>query len=82
MSADWPQASGPDHNFQVKGEAPKAFSVSKNQNVLWRAPLPSTGQGAPIVSRGRVFITSHEPLLKDTETGSDIIGLCFDPTLC
>jgi hypothetical protein len=78
MSADWPQASGPDHNFQVKGEAPKAFSVSKNQNVLWRVPLPSTGQGTPIVSRGRVFITSHEPLLKDTETGSDILGLCFD----
>jgi len=78
MSTDWPQASGPNHNFQVEGEAPKAFSVSRNQNVLWRVPLPSTGQGAPVVSRGRVFITSHEPILKDTETGSDILGLCFD----
>ena len=77
-SADWPQAAGPDHNFQVNGEAPGAFSVSKNQNVLWHVPLPSTGQGAAIVSNGRVFVASHEVVNQDTETGSSIIGLCFD----
>ena len=48
------------------------------KNVRWRADLPSTGQATPIVSAGRVFVTSHEPIDRDTETGRDIVGLCFD----
>ena len=75
---DWPQAAGPQGNFAVAGEAPAGFSVSRGQNVLWRTPLPSTGQGAVIVSGGRAFVTSHEPINRDTETGSMILGLCFD----
>lgn len=78
VAEDWPQASGPNFNFVVAGQAPDRFSVSRGQNVLWRTPLPNTGQGAVIVSGGRAFVTSHEPISKDTETGSMILGLCFD----
>lgn len=77
-AADWPQAAGPNGNFVVDGTAIDRFSVATNDNVIWRSPLPNTGQGTAIVSGGRVFVTSHEPITKDTETGSLILGLCFD----
>jgi len=77
-AADWQQAAGPNGNFTVTGNAPVEFSVTHERNVLWRAKLPSTGQGTAIVSNGRVFLTSHELITKDTEMGSDILGMCFD----
>lgn len=77
-SADWPQAAGPNHDYRVAGEAPKSFSVSRNQNILWRVPLPNTGQGAVIVSGQRLFVTSHEAIKQDAQTGSLMLGLCFD----
>jgi hypothetical protein len=77
-SADWPQAAGPNHDYRVAGEAPKSFSVSRNQNILWRVPLPNTGQGAVIVSGQRLFVTSHEAIKQDAQTGSLMLGICFD----
>lgn len=62
----------------VAGSAPASFSVARGENVLWRTPLPNTGQGTVIVSAGRAFVTSHEPIAQDTETGSLILGMCFD----
>jgi len=78
VSADWPQASGPDGNFIVSGNAVTDFSVALDENVRWIAPLPSTGQGSVVVVGDRVFVTSHESVEADTEFGSDILGLCFD----
>lgn len=77
-AADWPQAAGPHGNFQVEGTAPSEFSVARGRNVIWRVKLPSTGQGTAIVSRGRVFVTSHEPIKADTEFGAHIVGICLD----
>ncbi|MBC8324013.1 MAG: PQQ-binding-like beta-propeller repeat protein [Verrucomicrobia subdivision 3 bacterium] len=77
-AADWPQAAGPDGNFITQGEAPTEFSGATGKGVKWRVPLPSTGQGTPIVSGDRIFVTSHEPIKADTEFGAGILGLCFD----
>ncbi|MEJ6524745.1 MAG: PQQ-binding-like beta-propeller repeat protein [Opitutales bacterium] len=77
--ADWPQASGPNGDFVVSTSHPlRVFSVAKNEKVRWRTKLPSTGQGTPVVSGGRIFVTSHERIKEDTQTGSTIVGLCFD----
>lgn len=77
-AADWHQAAGPNGNFIVDGSAPTRFSGTTGDNIRWRVPLPNTGQGTPVVSRGRVFVTSHEPISADTEMGSLILGMCFD----
>lgn len=77
-AADWPQAAGPNGNFGVEGEAPPEFSVALGRNVIWRAKLPSTGQGTAIISKGRIFVTSHEAIDRDAEYGSNIVGICFD----
>lgn len=75
---DWGQASGPNGNFIVEGNAPATFSVSRNEGVKWCAPLPNTGQGSVVISNGRVFVASHAPTDGDAETGSLIVGQCFD----
>ena len=75
---DWPQAFGPNGDLTVNGKAVDSFSVSMNENILWRTPMPSTGQGTPIISNGRIFVTSHERIEEDSEMGSDIVGICLD----
>jgi len=75
---EWPQAAGPNGNFISEGKGPEAFSGSRNERILWRAKLPSTGQGTSVVSGGRVFVTSHEQIAEDSQTGSTIWGMCFD----
>jgi outer membrane protein assembly factor BamB len=57
---------------------PGSFSVALGDQFLWRTPLPNTGQGNPIVSKGLVFVNSHEPITEDSELGSTILGMCFD----
>jgi outer membrane protein assembly factor BamB len=78
LAGEWNQAAGPYGNFVVEGKAPSDFSVSLGKNVLWRTPLPNTGQGSVIISNGRVFVASHAPTSRDTATGSLIVGQCFD----
>jgi len=78
LAGEWPQAAGPNGNFGSAGKAPDAFSVSKNEGVSWRVRLPSTGQGTPVVSGGRVFVTSHDEITEDSQTGSSILAMCFD----
>lgn len=75
---DWVQAAGPNGNFVVEGKAPVSFSVARDEGVRWRVPLPNTGQGSVVVSGGRVFVASHAPTEGDSETGSLIVGQCFD----
>lgn len=78
IAQEWPQAAGPNGNFIVAGKGPESFSVAKGEHVLWRSPLPNTGQGTVVISGDRAFVTSHETIDRDTETGSLILGLCVD----
>jgi outer membrane protein assembly factor BamB len=80
LGADWPEAAGPNHNYIVRGTASTAFSVSLNKAVLWRTPLPNTGESTPVISGNRVFLTCHTPISGDGQLGSTIFGLCFDAT--
>ena len=76
--ADWPQAAGPNHDYQVRGRAPISFSVARNKQVVWRTALPNTGESAPIICNGRVFLTCHTPMTADAQAGREIFALCFD----
>ena len=76
--ADWPQAAGPNGNYQVRGKAPTRFSVRKGDLVKWRISLPNTGESTPVISAGRVFVTCHTPMAADSEAGQEIFGICLD----
>lgn len=77
-AGDWSQATGPNFDFSSSEAAPvEAFSASLDQNVAWRTTLPETGQSTPVVSGGRVFLTTMKPVETDSEIGSDIVAYCL-----
>ena len=77
---NWPQAAGPDGNWQVDGQAPTKWSVVRNENIRWRTPMPEAGMSAVTVCGDRVFTTTHVPIeSEDQKNGvKDILGFCLD----
>lgn len=76
-AANWPQAGGPDGTWQVTGAAPPTkWSVVRNENIAWRAPLPNAGQSGIAVWGDRLFLTTFA----DGEKGfsGKITGLAID----
>jgi outer membrane protein assembly factor BamB len=56
---DWPAFRGPTGlGTSTETKVPTAWSATKN--VKWKAALPQTGNGSPIVSNGRVFVAGVE----------------------
>jgi outer membrane protein assembly factor BamB len=56
-AADWPGWRGP------RGDGSSAdtgfpTTWTATENVRWKAPLPGSGHSSPVVSKGRVFVTS------------------------
>ncbi|MCA9178770.1 MAG: PQQ-binding-like beta-propeller repeat protein [Planctomycetales bacterium] len=81
LAADtWPQAAGPNNNWQVEGTPPVSWSVTRNENIRWRTPLPEAGQSGVTIWRDRVFVTTHVPIktLEEKEAVTDIFGFCLD----
>jgi len=58
----WPQGAGPRGDWSAEGEAPPLrFSARSGENLLWRAPLPETGQGGIAVHGDRLFVATMAP---------------------
>ena len=69
---DWPSFRGPSGNgLSTEKAAPTTWGPQKN--VKWRVPLPQMGNGSPIVSKGKVFVTCAED-----EEGKQRSIYCFD----
>ncbi len=75
----WPQAGGPEGTWRVAGSAPKSFSVSLNQNIAWKAPLPGGGQGGIAVWGNRLFLTTFESYTPGaSKMSATIVGHALD----
>jgi outer membrane protein assembly factor BamB len=57
-AADWPQWRGP-HGTGVSDEKNLPVRWGPTENVAWKADLGGVGVSSPIVSGGRVFVTSQ-----------------------
>ncbi len=79
-AADWPQPAGPNHNWQVEGEAPLLWSATRNENIRWRTPMPEAGMRSVTIAGNRLFTTTHVPIetLEEKDGVMDIIGFCLD----
>ena len=77
-ASDWPQGSGAGGNFQTSETGPTKWSVTLDQNIVWKVTLPETGQSTPVISNGKVFFSTLKPLEADAELGRDIIAWCCD----
>ncbi|MDG2222167.1 MAG: PQQ-binding-like beta-propeller repeat protein [Rubripirellula sp.] len=71
QAGDWSQFRGPGGDGVAEGSG---FPVTwdAEENIKWKIDLPDRGAGSPIVSGGRVFLSSA------TEDGRKRSLLCFD----
>ena len=76
----WPQAAGPNADWQVEGDPPTRWSVVRDENIRWRLPMPEAGMSGVTVWGDRAFVTTHVPIetLEEKEAVTDIIGFCLD----
>ncbi|MEI6534293.1 MAG: PQQ-binding-like beta-propeller repeat protein [Verrucomicrobiaceae bacterium] len=76
---DWPQAAGPDGSWRASGpEAPVKWSVTLEENIVWRTPLPNGGQSGIAVWGDRLFLTTFDTLKTGEKMSGSILGLCAD----
>src|SRR5512134_3305590 len=71
-SASWPQFRGPDANpVGASGRLPDRWSTT--ENVEWKVEIPGRGWSSPIVTGGRVFLTTvtTDGASKLPQTGTD-----------
>lgn len=78
--AEWPQAAGPDGNWQIHGpDAAVQWSVARDQNILWHTALPNGGQSGIAVWGDRLFLTTFDVFKAgDSLFSSTILGHCLD----
>lgn len=79
-ATSWPEAAGPNRNWQVEGNPPTEWSATRDENVRWRTTLPEAGMSNVTVWEDLVFVTAHVPItkLEEKEAVTDIIGFCLD----
>ncbi len=77
---NWHQAAGPNGNWQVEGDPPTKWSVTRGENISWTTPMPEAGMSSVTVWADRLFVTTHVPIksLAEQNTVKDIIGFCLD----
>ena len=75
----WPQAAGPDGTWRVNGPAaPKSWSVTRDENILWRCPMPNGGQSGIAVWSNRIFLTTFDTLQEGEKFSANILGICVN----
>ena len=76
---DWPQFRGPDgQGHATTADVPLQWSES--QNILWKAPVPGRGWSSPVVSGGRIWLTTATEEEKSGARGQiSLRALAFDP---
>ena len=70
---DWTAFRGSRGNGTAPDATP-SLHWGREENILWRVPLPGTGNGSPIVVGSRVFLAYA------TEQGERRTLVCFDKT--
>src|SRR5258708_2912018 len=58
FAADWPAFRGPNASGVAEGAAPTKWDATKNENILWKTPIPGLAHSSPVVWGGKVFITT------------------------
>lgn len=80
----WPMAGGPNGTWTTTTHQslPTSWSVSNDQNIIWKTTLPEGGQSGIAVWGDRLFLSINQPLPEGTplaETiGTDIVAYCLN----
>lgn len=75
----WPQGTGPGANFSTsQAETPEAWSVVRNEGIVWKKTLPETGQSTVTIWDRKLFFTTLEEVDGDAQLGQNIVAWCCD----
>src|SRR5947209_4191024 len=70
---DWPQFRGPTGDGHYTGPTlPTEWGPDKN--VAWKTPIPGKGWSSPIISKGKVYLTTAIP----KHGGQSLHVICLD----
>lgn len=67
LASDWRAFRGPDGSSYAATDAklPDTFDIESGENVAWQTKLPGRGVSGPVVTGGRVLITSSSGVNRD-----------------
>lgn len=72
-AGDWPQFRGPTGDGHYTGP-PLPTAWGPDTNVAWKAAIPGSGWSSPVVSNGKVYLTTAVP----QEGGQSLRALALD----
>jgi outer membrane protein assembly factor BamB len=76
-AADWPEFRGPTGQGHAQASGlPVHWDTS--ENVAWKAAIPGAGWSSPVVSQGRVYLTTAVPKNTGNENDQSLRTLCLD----
>ena len=78
QAEDWPGWRGPRRDGTTVGTG-YPTSWSDTQNVKWKVAIPGVGHSSPVISKGKVFLTTCLVDEKGVEAKKRVL-LCFDRT--
>jgi outer membrane protein assembly factor BamB len=80
LSHLWPQAAGPNGTWcDSTAVAPVRWSVTQNEHIRWRTPLPNGGQGGIAVATKTIFLaTFPEQDEKAKRMNNTVLGHALD----
>src|SRR6516165_3329739 len=58
FAENWPSFRGPNNSGIGQGSAPTSWDATKNENILWKMPIPGLAHSSPVVWGDKVFITT------------------------
>jgi outer membrane protein assembly factor BamB len=70
--SDWTRWRGPTGNGIVEASNDVPLQWSETENVVWKVKVPGRGHSSPIITQGRIFLTTAD---SDAQTQS---VLCLD----
>src|SRR5437016_4270292 len=74
---DWPQFRGPDGlGHAPDAKLPTEWSTTKN--VTWRKEVPGLGWSSPVVSGGRIYLTTAVAQGAGMKPDQSLRALCLD----
>lgn len=71
---EWPQFRGPGgQGISAATEVPKTWGSA--ENVAWKVEVPGKGWSSPVITQGRVYLTTA---VGDASSGVTLRALCLD----
>lgn len=76
-AAQWPEFRGPDAQGHAADQG-LPLDWSESRNVVWKAAVPGAGWSSPVISSGRVWLTSAIESADARQRGVSLRALAFD----